>query len=150
MVTHRGVPDHEHAGQRRLWSPWQRCRVREVSGIPGKRSEHRGLRRLLVIGTHSALEHLIQTVLVIGPEPHEVLSTSFHSRVNQTLCRQEDDPVQPEDRDGWSSWPVKRPSRSTRGLVLKVQLAFRESFATQMVSNCWLALPVELPSHSTR
>ena len=38
-VTHQGMPDREHPGPRRLWSPWQRCRVRKVSRIVGKRPE---------------------------------------------------------------------------------------------------------------
>ena len=50
VVAHQGIPDHENLGPRRLW-----CRVRKVPGILGKRSEHRGLRRPLVVGTHSAL-----------------------------------------------------------------------------------------------
>ena len=57
MVAHRGIPDHEHLGPRRLWSPWQRCRVRNVPSTLSKRSEHRGIWPLVDIGAHRVLKN---------------------------------------------------------------------------------------------
>ena len=66
----------------------------------------------------------MQNASMSGPETHKDIFHMFHSRVNQTLCVEKDDPTRPEVRGGWSYRPVMRPSHSTSGLVPKVQLAF--------------------------